>query len=1016
MQNLWSKSRRAISLLLVMAMLTSVSPLQVFAEEAETASVTEATETMPETSAEPETETLPEESAEEQAPAEPEEPVTEPVQEELPAETSEPETTPAEQPESNEAADAAGNVTTPAEESQPVEEAPAEEQPVEEPAEEPAPVEETTPAVQTQTVNGQAGNASAAVTAELPAGAAVQMSAMESPLSEGELLSLLGEGEGTEIRDVQAYDIALTAADGSELSLQDGQTAAVVLSGLEISADEGETVYAAHLKADGTADMGSVDAAAGTATFTVSSFSPFVVVTVGSAETTETVDAEAVAQTLQLDVQNLSAEEEDQVTLTLEFHNCINLVHDWKWSHEVHTVQVTVNSSELDEYWELDAAELANKVIGRDVFNTADFWLNGHKQPVVSGDGDSWNAELYVNVGSWSKVPGEYPLHYESGDPWNEEVAGGALYQIQNRSTQLAVAYVFKNIEGTKTGVLAPAQAMETSVAVNGVAAAIFFVKAPAGQTVSEVSFANGTKGKVYPIEELSNKVGAYDFSSEIASAKAEGYTHAFYFSEWAGNESRWFSVELDSVVYGITYELNGGSLPAGTSNPSEYRVSDLGEGIHLVNPTRNGYKFLGWSLKGSSEEPNPDYIIDESFIGDLTLVANWEADTATVTFLDDNGELLAVLTGVTGEAISADEYPNPVRVGHDFAGWHDAQGNLVSTLPQTFPAGDTVYTASWSVKTNLTYTINYYRDSVAEGNLLGTVSGTGTFGTTVQYNAAQYLPAGYVITSGAEGELTIADGEQANVVDVVYVRNGALTYTVRYLEDGTGRELASAKTVGGQTYGDSVTVTASDIPGYSLMSVNPQTITIGSGENVVTFYYKEVGTENILPIVETPADFTAPTAPVAGVAVAAAAAPAAGDEDTAADEEVIEDTETPLAEAPAEEETIEENDTPLAGANSTWALLNLLLAAAVVLGGALRIVFLTRKRETAGSKRILWGVACLIPMMGAAAAFALTENVTGTMVFADRWTLLMVIIAAIQAAVVVLSTREEDRSEKADA
>lgn len=1015
MQNLWSKSRRAISLLLVVAMLTSVSPLQVFAEEAETAVVTESTEAMSETSEEPETETLPEEPAEEQVPAETEETVTEPVQEELPAETSEPETAPVEQPESNEAADAAGDVTVPAEEGQPVEETPAEELPVEEPVEENAPAEETAPAVQTQTVNGQAGNASAAVTAELPAGAAVQMSAVDSPLSEAELLSLLGEGEDAEIRDVQAYDVALVAADGSALSLQDGRTAAVVLSGLEISVGESEKVYAAHLKADGTVDMGSVDAAAGTATFTVSSFSPFVVVTVGSAEATETVDAAAVAQTMQLDVQPLSVEEEDQVTLNLEFHNCINLVHDWKWTHEVRTVQVTVNSSELDEYWKLDAAELANKVIGRDVFNTVDFWLNGHKQPIVSGNGDTWNVELYVNVGSWNKVPGEYPLHYESGDPWNDEVAGGALYQIQNRSTQLTVAYVFKNASGTESGTLAPAEAMETSLAVNGVAAAIFFVKAPAGQTVSEVSFANGTKGNVYPIEELSNRVGAYDFSSEIANAKADGYTHAFYFSEWAGNESRWFSVELDSVVYGITYELNGGSLPAGTSNPTEYRVSDLGEGIHLVNPARNGYKFLGWSLKGSSEEPNPDYIIDESFIGDLAFVANWEAETATITFLDDNGELLAVLTGVTGEAISAEEYPNPVRVGHDFAGWYDAQGNLVSNLPQTFPVGNTVYTASWSVKTNLTYTVNYYRDSVAEGNLLGTVSGTGTFGTTVQYDPAQYLPAGYVITSGAEGELTIADGEQVNVVNVVYVRNGELSYTVRYLEDGTARELASAKTVGGQTYGDSVTVTASDIPGYSLMSVNPQTITIGSGENVVTFYYKEVGTENILPIVETPADFTAPTAPVAGVAVAAAAAPAAGEED-AADEEVIEDTETPLAEAPVEEEAIEENDTPLAGTSTAWALLNLLLAAVVVLGGALRIVFLTRKRETAGSKRILWGVACLIPMIGAAVAFVLTENMTGTMVFADRWTLLMVIIAAIQAAVVVLSTREENRSEKADA
>ncbi|MBM6718007.1 MBG-2 domain-containing protein, partial [Gemmiger formicilis] len=65
------------------------------------------------------------------------------------------------------------------------------------------------------------------------------------------------------------------------------------------------------------------------------------------------------------------------------------------------------------------------------------------------------------------------------------------------------------------------------------------------------------------------------------------------------------------------------------------------------------------------------------------------------------------------------------------------------------------------------------------------------------------------------------------------------LTYTVRYLENYTGREVAGAKTVEGQTFGTTVTETAPAIGGYSLLSPSTQSIEITTGENVITFYYQ---------------------------------------------------------------------------------------------------------------------------------------------------------------------------------
>ena len=89
------------------------------------------------------------------------------------------------------------------------------------------------------------------------------------------------------------------------------------------------------------------------------------------------------------------------------------------------------------------------------------------------------------------------------------------------------------------------------------------------------------------------------------------------------------------------------------------------------------------------------------------------------------------------------------------------------------------------------------------------------------------------------------------------------LSYTVRYLEDGTARELNGAKVVGGQTFGATVTESAINIPGYTMTSdKNPQSITIGTGENVITFYYKEIGPDVEPTPTETPTTPTIPTTP----------------------------------------------------------------------------------------------------------------------------------------------------------
>ncbi len=90
------------------------------------------------------------------------------------------------------------------------------------------------------------------------------------------------------------------------------------------------------------------------------------------------------------------------------------------------------------------------------------------------------------------------------------------------------------------------------------------------------------------------------------------------------------------SLAYTITYGgLTGASLS--TLNPSSYTASDAA--ILLVNPTRDGYVFDGWTCTALGvTKPNDRMVIPEGTIGELAFVANWS-----------ESPLLSKLNGMSG-------------------------------------------------------------------------------------------------------------------------------------------------------------------------------------------------------------------------------------------------------------------------------------------------------------------------------------------------------------------------------
>ena len=84
----------------------------------------------------------------------------------------------------------------------------------------------------------------------------------------------------------------------------------------------------------------------------------------------------------------------------------------------------------------------------------------------------------------------------------------------------------------------------------------------------------------------------------------------------------------------------------------------------------------------------------------------------------------------------------------------------------------------------------------------------------------------------------TLTIGTSTNEINFYYTKRNDLSYTVYYKEQGTEKELANAKVVDGQKFGNVVTENAIDIDGYNKVNPTSADITITTGTNEYTFYY----------------------------------------------------------------------------------------------------------------------------------------------------------------------------------
>lgn len=129
---------------------------------------------------------------------------------------------------------------------------------------------------------------------------------------------------------------------------------------------------------------------------------------------------------------------------------------------------------------------------------------------------------------------------------------------------------------------------------------------------------------------------------SDMGADKKLGKYYAGY--EYASSTNA--TVGLDGATvyrifrihnYSITYNLDGGILPDGKSNPATYTVEDT---FTLNNPAKPGYTFAGWSGTGITGSDNKTVTVAKGSTGDRSYTAHYTANIYKITYKKGNTDV----------------------------------------------------------------------------------------------------------------------------------------------------------------------------------------------------------------------------------------------------------------------------------------------------------------------------------------------------------------------------------------
>ena len=268
----------------------------------------------------------------------------------------------------------------------------------------------------------------------------------------------------------------------------------------------------------------------------------------------------------------------------------------------------------------------------------------------------------------------------------------------------------------------------------------------------------------VATIDELGNikaiTVGTTTIETVVSSLYDEGVSKTYK-----------LVIEVKDLTFAINYVLDGGTNSE--NNPNEYVPEKLP--LLLENPTKSGYKFVGWY---DNENFTGEAIteISAGTMGDVTLYAKWNALDYRISY-----ELNGGTNAENPDGYDVSDLPvslhAPSRTGYIFKGWYMGENRVLAIPVGT--TGNVVVSAKWEP---ITYTIDFDTNGG-----LPTLSSIDYTIESDSFTLQEITKAGYTFDGWYNGETKVTEITTGTYGNMTLVAKWtADLYTISYdLADG---------------------------------------------------------------------------------------------------------------------------------------------------------------------------------------------------------------------------------------
>ena len=379
------------------------------------------------------------------------------------------------------------------------------------------------------------------------------------------------------------------------------------------------------------------------------------------------------------------------------------------------------------------------------------------------------------------------------------------------------------------------------------------------GEITKEIK--TGLKGYYYIIDESLDN----EFNMENAIYTEEEYLkldlkhNGKYIRMKAVDVAGNIGEESNSIIYKISSlkeNLDGGTLNGKTGTVT---VTELaGKRIDIGEAEKEWYTFDAWEVKKGLEVGKNGSLLGTKFTfgresGEVT--ARYEINNYGYKIeyyyagIKDESK---TKVGVAQYSSIIEEYKEELREGYVLARTENypltigVEENKIEsetiTEEEANNIKNNIIKIYYEKRKDLSYTINYLEEETNKVIFPSKEVQNQTFEDIITANDEVIEIPGYYYERSDKENITIAVDKEQNVINLYYTKRNDLTYTVKYLEKGTEKEIKEQKVVPNQLF-ESVVSTADEIItidgyNYNYIENNPITITAYGENNIVKIYY----------------------------------------------------------------------------------------------------------------------------------------------------------------------------------